>query len=65
MRDAFSEERDCRKLADTVVNLLNDEERRRRMVEDGWQILKNHFAAEMLVKDQLMEIYKRVCGQRD
>ena len=65
VRDAFSEERDCRKLADTVVNLLNDEERRRRMVEDGWQILKNHFAAEMLVKDQLMEIYKRVCGQRD
>ena len=62
VRDAFSEERDCRKLADTVVRLLNDEEQRRRMVEDGRHILKNHFAAEKLVPGQLMEIYRRVLG---
>jgi len=62
VRDAFSKERDCRKLAAMVVRLLNDETQRRRMVEDGWQILKNHFAAETLVNGQLMEIYRKVIG---
>lgn len=62
VRDAFSVERDCRKLATTIIKLINDASQRRRMVEDGWQILKNHFAAEKLVPGQLMEIYRRVIG---
>ena len=53
-------ERDCGKLAKLVECLLEDVDRRRRMVEDGWQILTQHFAAENLVKGQLMDVYRRV-----
>lgn len=60
VRDAFSDERDCRKLAETIIRLLNNESQRRRMVMDGWQILTQHFAAEKLVKGQLMDVYRRV-----
>ena len=62
VRDVFSDERDCRKLSETIIRLLNDELQRRRMVEDGWQILRDHFAAETLVKGPLMAIYRSVIG---
>ena len=60
VRDAFMVERDCGKLAKLVECLLEDVDRRRRMVEDGWQILTQHFAAEKLVKGELMDVYRRV-----
>lgn len=60
VRDAFMEERDCAKLAELVECLLKDADRRMRMVEDGWRILTQHFAAENLVKGQLMDVYGRV-----
>ncbi len=59
VRDAFIDDRNCDKLAELVLELLSDGERRRRMVKDGWQILVNHFSADRLVKDQLMATYRK------
>ena len=59
VRGAFVEERDCRKLAQLVVDLIGDKTRRRAMVEDGRRIVQDHFSAEKLVPGQLMDIYRR------
>ena len=58
LREVFIKERDCEKLADIVLDLLMHPEKRQALVEDGWQILVNHFDAEKNCKGRLMEIYK-------
>ena len=63
VRAAFISERDCDKLADIVMDLLSHPEKRQALVEDGRQILENHFDAEKNVRGQLMEIYKKVEGR--
>ena len=57
MREAFITERNCEKLADVVMDLLAHPEKRQAMVEDGRQILEEHFDAEKNVRGQLMRIY--------
>lgn len=59
LKEVFIKERSCEKLAAIVKRLLTDEELRNRVVEDGWQILTNHFDAEKNCRGQLMEIYRR------
>lgn len=60
LRNVFIEDRDILRLAEIVMSLLNDEAKRKAVVEDGWQILVNHFDAEKNCKGQLMGIYRRV-----
>lgn len=60
LREVFIAERSCQKLAEIVKRLLVDEELRKRVVEDGWQILTNHFDAERNCRGQLMDIYRRI-----
>ena len=62
LREVFIEDRDCKKLAEVVMRVLNDSDLRRRLVEDGWQIVTQHFAAEKIVPEQLVPIYRKVCG---
>ena len=62
LREVFIEERDCEKLAGIVTRVLNDADLRRRLIEDGWQIVTQHFAAEKIVPEQLVPIYRKVCG---
>ena len=62
VREAFIAERDCDKLADIVMDLMQHPEKRQALAEDGLQILENHFDAEKNCRGQLMEIYKRVRG---
>ena len=59
LKDVFIKDRDTSRLAEIVVALLRDEEKRNAVVEDGWRILNDHFAAEKLVPGKLMEIYRR------
>ena len=59
LKEVFIEERDPQKLAGIVRRLAEDVELRRRVAEDGWQILTQHFDAEKNVKGRLMEIYLR------
>lgn len=59
VREAFIAERDCDKLSDIVLDLLAHPEKRQALVEDGRQILENHFDAEKNCRGQLMEIYGR------
>ncbi|MBQ4385138.1 MAG: glycosyltransferase family 4 protein [Kiritimatiellae bacterium] len=60
LKEVFIKERDTSRLAEIVISLMNDEARRKAIVEDGWQILVNHFDAEKNCKGQLMDIYRRV-----
>ena len=62
LREVFIEDRDVGKLAEVVVRILNDADLRRRLIEDGWQIVTRHFAAEKIVPEQLVPIYRKVCG---
>ena len=62
LREVFIEERDVGKLAAVVTRILNDADLRRRLIEDGWQIVTQHFAAEKIVPEQLVPIYQKVCG---
>ena len=62
LREVFIEERDCGKLAGLVTRVLKDADLRRRLIEDGWQIVTQHFAAEKIVPEQLVPIYRKVCG---
>ena len=59
LKEAFIKDRDISRLAEIVVDLMTDETKRKAVVEDGWRILKEHFAAEKLVPGKLMEIYRR------
>jgi glycosyltransferase involved in cell wall biosynthesis len=59
LREVFIEERDTDKLAAIVLKILNDDELRKRIVEDGWQIVTNHFDAVKNCRGQLLEIYRR------
>lgn len=61
LKEVFIEERSCEKLAAIVKRLLADEELRKRVAEDGWQILTNHFDAEKNCRGQLMDVYRKVC----
>ncbi len=60
VREAFIQIRDCNKLAGVVLDLLDSYEKRHALVKDGRDILTNHFDAEHLVPEQLMDIYRRV-----
>lgn len=62
LREVFIEDRDAGKLAAVVARILNDADLRRRLIEDGWQIVTQHFAAEKIVPEQLVPIYQKVCG---
>lgn len=59
LREVFIEERDCEKLAKIVSQLRKDLELRKRVVDDGWQILTKHFDAEKNCRGQLMDVYRR------
>ena len=59
LKEVFIEERDPQKLAGIVRRLAEDSELRRRVAEDGWQILTRHFDAEKNCRGQLMEIYRK------
>ena len=59
LKEVFIEERDADKLASIVLKILNDDELRQRIVEDGWQIVTNHFDAVKNCRGQLLEIYRR------
>lgn len=60
LREAFIGERNVSRLAEIVLALLGDPERRKALVEDGRQILSSHFDAEKNCKGQLMDIYRRL-----
>lgn len=59
LKEVFIKRRDPNELAERVMVLLKDEGQRSAIVEDGWQILNNHFSAERLVPDKLMKIFQR------
>ena len=58
LKEVFINERSCEKLAEIVKRLLAEEDLRKRVIEDGWQVLANHFDAEKNCRGQLMRIYK-------
>ena len=58
LKEVFIEERDPQKLAEIVQRLTNDADLRRRVIEDGWQILTQHFDAEKNCRGRLMELYR-------
>lgn len=60
LKEAFLEDRDCGKLAAVVRRVLGDEDFRRRLVEDGWQIVTRHFDAMKNSRGRLMEIYREL-----
>ena len=60
LKNVFIKERDTAKLAEIAMMLLSDEAKRRAVIEDGWQILVNHFDAEKNCRGQLMDIYCRL-----
>lgn len=60
LKEVFIEERSCEKLSEIVKRLLADEDLRNRVIEDGWQILTNHFDAEKNCRGRLMDIYKKM-----
>lgn len=60
LKEVFIKERDTSRLAEIVVSLLKDDVKRNAVIEDGWQILTNHFDAEKNCKGQLMDIYRRM-----
>ena len=60
VKEAFITERNCEMLADVVMDLLAHPEKRQAMVEDGRQILEEHFDAEKNVRGQLMRVYEKV-----
>lgn len=60
LREVFIKERNTSRLAEIVMLLLKDEEKRKSVIDDGWQILVNHFDAEKNCRGQLMEIYRRI-----
>lgn len=60
LKEIFIEERSCEKLVEIVKRLLDEEDLRRRVIEDGWQILTNHFDAEELVRTGLIPIYRNL-----
>ncbi len=62
LREVFLKERDSEKLAGVINRVLSDGELRKRLIEDGWQIVTKHFAAEKTVPEQLVPIYKKICG---
>lgn len=62
VRDVFIAERSCEKLADIVMDLMAHPEKRQAIVEDGRQILTNHFDAEKNCRGQLMRVYERLKG---
>ena len=59
LKEVFIEERNPEKLAAIVQRLLEDEDLRQRVIEDGWQIVTNHFDARRNCK-HLIEIYKHI-----
>ena len=61
VREAFIAERNCEKLADIVMDLMAHPEKRQALVEDGRQILENHFDAEKNCRGQLMRVYEKNC----
>lgn len=63
LREVFIAERNCDKLADIVMDLMEHPEKRRALVEDGRQILENHFDAEKNCRGQLMDIYRKVIDE--
>ena len=63
LKNEFIAERDTAKLAEIAMRLLNNEAERQAVIEDGWQILVNHFDAEKNCHGQLMDIYRRVIAQ--
>lgn len=58
LKEVFIEERNSDKLAAIVLRLLGDDDLRRRVVEDGWQIVTNHFDAMKNCRGRLVEVYK-------
>jgi glycosyltransferase involved in cell wall biosynthesis len=58
LKSVFIEERDCDKLAEIVKRLIEDEDLRRRVVDDGWQIVNNHFDAFKNCRGKLLDIYR-------
>ena len=59
LKEVFIHDRDTERLAGIVLSLLKDEGKRKAVIEDGWQILANHFDAEKNCRGQLMDIYRR------
>ena len=62
LKEVFMQDRDVDGLAQVVDRILQDADLRRRLIEDGWQIVTQHFAAEKIVPEQLVPIYRKVCG---
>ena len=60
LKEVFIKERDTARLAKIVSSLLRDEAKRKAVMEDGWQILINHFDAHKNCHGQLLEIYGRL-----
>lgn len=59
LKEVFIEERDTDKLAAIALKLLKDDDLRQRVIEDGWQIVTNHFDAMKNCRGQLLDIYRR------
>ena len=57
LKSVFIAERDCKRLAEIVEQLLKDGDLRQRVVEDGRQILEQHFDAMKSCRINLMNIY--------
>jgi glycosyltransferase involved in cell wall biosynthesis len=56
LREVFIEERNPESLADIVCRLLDDEELRKRVIDDGLQIVRKHFDAAKNIK-RLVDVY--------
>lgn len=64
LREVFIPDRDPEKLAEIVRRILADDGLRQALVEDGWKIVTEHFDAERLCRGQLVNIYRKLCGNR-
>ena len=59
LREVFIKERNIDKLSQIVAMLILSKQKRASVVEDGWQIVTNHFDAVKNCRGQLLEIYRR------
>ena len=60
LKEVFIQERDTSRLSNIVLALLNDDMKRKAVIDDGWQIVTRYFDAEKNCRRQLMDIYGQV-----
>jgi len=64
LREAFIEERDCKKLAEIAHRILDDADFRNALIEDGWRVVNEKFNAMRNCRGRLIDIYENVVREK-